>query len=89
MKTVLKMYSVTPGGMSIDSFAVEYKETRAMWDRAKKRVWPVSEYFFTPVFSFYPYFLLTLHCPSVTDCPRGAGTEDTIYLTSHNSTCAA
>jgi len=43
--TTIQFRFVAPhetGGLPIDSFAVEYKESTQMWDNAKRRVWPAS-----------------------------------------------
>ena len=31
------------GGLPLDAYAVEYKETRHEWNFAKRRVWPIGE----------------------------------------------
>ena len=44
--TTIQFRFVAPhetGGLPIDSFAVEYKESTQMWDNAKRRVWPASK----------------------------------------------
>ena len=44
--TTIQFRFVAPhdtGGLPIDSFAVEYKETTHDWDHAKRRVWPASK----------------------------------------------
>ena len=46
--TTIQFRFVAPhetGGLPIDSFAVEYKESTQMWDNAKRRVWPASKYY--------------------------------------------
>ena len=42
---------VNTGGLPLDAYAVEYKETRHQWDSARRRVWPVGESFTTIVVS--------------------------------------
>ena len=32
------------GGLPIDSFAAEFKESTQQWDNAKRRVWPASKF---------------------------------------------
>ena len=32
------------GGLPLDAYAVEYKETRHEWNLAKRRVWPLCKY---------------------------------------------
>ena len=34
------------GGLPLDAYAVEYKETRHEWNLAKRRVWPVCEWIY-------------------------------------------
>ena len=34
---------VNTGGLPLDAYAVEYKETRHQWDSARRRVWPIGE----------------------------------------------
>ena len=44
--TTIQFRFVAPhdtGGLPIDSFSVEYKETTHEWDDAKRRVWPASK----------------------------------------------
>ena len=44
--TTIQFRFVAPhdtGGLPIDSFSVEYKETTHEWDNAKRRVWPASK----------------------------------------------
>ena len=31
------------GGLPLDAYAVEYKETRHEWNLARRRVWPLGE----------------------------------------------
>ena len=45
--TTIQFRFVAPhdtGGLPIDSFSVEYKETTQEWDHAKRRVWPASKF---------------------------------------------
>ena len=52
--TTLQFRFVQPtdmGGLPIDAYAVEYKESRSDWSTAKRRVWPAGEHF-TPDWSF-------------------------------------
>ena len=35
---------INTGGLPLDAYAVEYKETRHQWDDAKRRVWPIAEH---------------------------------------------
>ena len=43
--TTLQFRFVPPtniGGLPLDAYAVEYKETRHLWNQAKRRVWPIG-----------------------------------------------
>ena len=45
--TTLQFRFVPPtniGGLPLDAYAVEYKETRHLWNQAKRRVWPIGTY---------------------------------------------
>ena len=45
--TTLQFRFVQPtdmGGLPIDAYAVEYKESRSDWTSAKRRVWPAGEF---------------------------------------------
>ena len=39
-----KMFTLFSGGLPIDSFAAEFKESTQQWDNAKRRVWPASKF---------------------------------------------
>jgi len=44
--TTLQFRFVPPsdiGGLPLDAYAVEYKETRHQWNQAKRRVWPIAQ----------------------------------------------
>ena len=44
--TTLQFRFVPPsdiGGLPLDAYAVEYKETRHQWNQAKRRVWPIGK----------------------------------------------
>ena len=44
--TTIQFRFVAPtdtGGLPIDSYAVEYKETMQDWNDARRRLWPASE----------------------------------------------
>ena len=44
--TTLQFRFVPPtniGGLPLDAYAVEYKETRHLWNQAKRRVWPIGK----------------------------------------------
>lgn len=44
--TTLQFRFVPPtniGGLPLDAYAVEYKETRHQWNQARRRVWPIAE----------------------------------------------
>ena len=55
--TTLQFRFVQPtdmGGLPIDAYAVEYKESRSDWISAKRRVWPAGEFF--PIYEFYTHY---------------------------------
>ena len=44
--TTLQFRFVPPtniGGLPLDAYAVEYKETRHLWNQARRRVWPIGK----------------------------------------------